>query len=108
MERRSGQRVAVKQVELGQVAENEHQMDIWQQVQHENVVRLLDFFRDDAGQSLYFVMELATGRDLFYGVMQHYEGDVPRGFSEGDAMEITHQVPQRLGPSRSLRHTRRA
>jgi hypothetical protein len=92
MERRSGQRVAVKQVNLGQVVENEHQMDIWQQVQHENVVRLLDFFRDDANKSLYFVMELATGRDLFYGVMQHYEGDTPRGFSEGDAMEITHQV----------------
>ena len=107
MERRSGQRVAVKQVDLGQVVENEHQMDIWQQVQHENVVRLLDFFRDDAHKSLYFVMELATGRDLFYGVMQHYEGDTPRGFSEGDAMEITHQVLTHPVQCRARRLVRR-
>jgi hypothetical protein len=36
----------------------------------------------------YFVMEIANGRDLFYGVVQHYAGNDPRGYSEADTVKV--------------------
>ncbi|KAJ1493457.1 kinase-like domain-containing protein [Baffinella frigidus] len=94
-DRRSGERVAIKQVEIGASGEGEEQMEIWLQVQHENVVRLLDFYKSP--HHLYFVMELAAGRDLFYGVMEHCrEREGAGGFSEGDAADLTRQLMQAL------------
>lgn len=93
-DKRSGDRVAIKQIDVGASIEDEGQLEIWQQVQHENVVRLLDFYKTPS--TLYFVMELAMGKDLFYGVMQHYHHDKPRGFSERDAMELTSQLMSAL------------
>ena len=92
-DKRTGEKVAIKRVEVGCSNEGEDQMEIWQQVQHKSVVRLLDFFKTDT--NLYFVMELASGRDLFYAVTRLYEGNMPRGFSERDAINITSQVAAR-------------
>ena len=33
-------------------------------------------------------MEMANGRDLFYGVVQHYAGNEPRGYSEADTVKV--------------------
>eukprot|EP00283_Hemiselmis_rufescens_P012503 CAMPEP_0173449696 /NCGR_PEP_ID=MMETSP1357-20121228/43211_1 /TAXON_ID=77926 /ORGANISM="Hemiselmis rufescens, Strain PCC563" /LENGTH=846 /DNA_ID=CAMNT_0014416307 /DNA_START=156 /DNA_END=2693 /DNA_ORIENTATION=+ len=90
VDRRTGEKVAIKMIDIETSDESEFQKDIWQQVQHKNVVRLLDFFKTE--KRLYYVMELASGRDLFYGVMRLYDGDVPRGFSERDALGITSQI----------------
>ena len=34
-------------------------------------------------------MEMANGRDLFYGVVQHYAGNEPRGYSEADTVKVS-------------------
>lgn len=38
LDKRSGERVAIKKVEVASSNEGEDQMEIWQQVQHKNVV----------------------------------------------------------------------
>jgi len=90
VDRRTGERVAIKIVDAETSDEGQFQKEIWQQVQHKNVVKLLDFFKTE--RRLIYVMELATGRDLFDGVIRLYDGDVPRGFSERDALGITSQM----------------
>ena len=91
VDKRTGEKVAVKIVEVeGGTREDEGQKEIWQQVQHENMVRLLDYYKTPT--RLYFIMELATGKDLFYGVMQHYHAHRPKGFSEQDARNLTSQI----------------
>ena len=73
VDRRSGEEVAVKVIDMwGGSREDENQKEIWQQVQHENVVRLLDYSK--TASKLYFVMELATGNGL---QARHPEPDTP-------------------------------
>ncbi|EKX33198.1 hypothetical protein GUITHDRAFT_120642 [Guillardia theta CCMP2712] len=46
VDKRSGERVAIKQIDVGSSVEDDrNHMEIWQQVQHEHVVRLLDFYQ---------------------------------------------------------------
>jgi hypothetical protein len=95
VDNRTGERVAIKIIDVeGGSLEGEGQKDIWLQVQHENMVRLLDYYK--TASKLYFVMELATGKDLFYGVMQHYHSHRPQGFSEKEACQLTWQVLNKL------------
>ncbi len=87
----SGTPVAIKEVSAkASSVESEDQIEVWAQVRHENIIRLLDFHRTD--DNLYFVMEMANGRDLFYGVVQHYAGNDPRGYSESDTVKIMSQI----------------
>jgi len=94
MNLKTRERVAIKEVDISVSSEDENQLEVWQQLHHENVVQLLDFFKMQ--NKLYFVMELATGRDLFYGVMQHYHGDTPRGYAEKDAVDLLTQLMSAL------------
>ena len=92
VDKRTGEQVAIKVIDMdaGSI-EDEGQKEIWLQVQHENMVRLLDYYRTDS--KLYFIMELATGKDLFYGVVQHFHSAArPAGFSERDACDLTAQI----------------
>ena len=87
----SGTPVAIKEVSAkASSVESEDQIEVWAQVRHENIIRLLDFHRTE--DNLYFVMEMANGRDLFYGVVQHYAGNEPRGYSEADTVKIMSQI----------------
>ena len=60
IDKRTGEKVAIKIIDVeGGSLEGEGQKDIWLQVQHDNMVRLLDYYKTPS--KLYFVMELATG-----------------------------------------------
>lgn len=64
----------------------EVETSIAKQLDHPNIVRLYETFRDD--QHLYLVMELCTGGELFERIMQ----DAPEGFDEGQAATYTRQI----------------
>lgn len=64
----------------------EAETNIAKQLDHPNIVRLYETFRDD--QHMYLVMELCTGGELFERIMQ----DAPEGFDEGRAATYTRQI----------------
>lgn len=64
----------------------EHEITIQKQLDHPNVVRLYETFRD--GRNLYMILELCTGGELFDRIMD----EAPHGFSEQRAAVLVRQM----------------
>lgn len=85
---------AVKSIDrqrLKNPAKFEHEINIAKQLDHPNVVRLFETFRD--AKRFYLVMELCTGRELFDKIVD----DAPRGFGEPDAAGYVRQMLAAIG-----------
>jgi len=80
---------AVKSIEIKSVknpAKLEREMTIAKQLDHPNVVRLYETFRD--AKKIYLVMELCTGGELFDRIVD----EAPSGFDEMKAAKYVRQI----------------
>jgi len=84
-----GQERAVKSIEIKSVrnpARFEREINIAKQLDHPNVVRLYETFRD--ARKIYLVMELCTGGELFDRIVD----EAPSGFDEMKAAKYIRQI----------------
>eukprot|EP00931_Biecheleriopsis_adriatica_P093302 TRINITY_DN67047_c0_g1_i1.p1 TRINITY_DN67047_c0_g1~~TRINITY_DN67047_c0_g1_i1.p1 ORF type:complete len:523 (+),score=139.81 TRINITY_DN67047_c0_g1_i1:28-1569(+) len=87
--KQTGQERAVKTIEIKGVknpARFEREIDIAKKLDHPNVVRLYETFRD--ARKIYLVMELCTGGELFDRIVD----EAPSGFDEGLAAKYIRQM----------------
>jgi calcium-dependent protein kinase len=80
---------AVKAIELKAVKNPvrfEREINIAKQLDHPNVVRLYEVFRD--AKKIYLVMELCTGKELFDRIVE----EAPTGFDEAKAAPYVRQM----------------
>jgi len=88
IERANGQRVAVKIVKKSAVSHKpemlKNEVDILLALDHPFIIKLLDLF--DTSDTLYLVMELVTGGELFDRIVAREQ------YSEQDAKEVMRQV----------------
>jgi calcium/calmodulin-dependent protein kinase I len=84
----SGEKVAIKIVNKKQVKHKPemltNEVEILLRIDHPNVIKLLDLF--DTQDTLYLVMELATGGELFDRIVER------ESYSEADAREVMWQL----------------
>jgi len=84
----SGEKVAVKIVNKKQVKHKPemltNEVEILLKIDHPNVIKLLDLF--DTPETLYLVMELASGGELFDRIVER------ESYSEADAREVMWQL----------------
>eukprot|EP00933_Yihiella_yeosuensis_P037587 TRINITY_DN31580_c0_g1_i1.p1 TRINITY_DN31580_c0_g1~~TRINITY_DN31580_c0_g1_i1.p1 ORF type:complete len:549 (-),score=122.50 TRINITY_DN31580_c0_g1_i1:54-1637(-) len=87
--KQTSQERAVKAIEL-KVVKNptrfQREIDIAKQLDHPNVVRLHETFRD--AKKMYLVMELCTGGELFDRIVD----EAPNGFDEAHAAKYIRQI----------------
>lgn len=87
--KRTGQDRAVKNIEIKRVKNVEKfelEIGIASKLNHPNVVRLFETFRD--AKKIYLVMELCTGGELFDRIVS----DAPSGFDETSAAQYVRQM----------------
>jgi calcium-dependent protein kinase len=80
---------ALKAIELKSVKNPvrfEREINIAKQLDHPNVVRLYETFRD--AKKIYLIMELCTGRELFDRIVD----EAPKGFDEYKAAKYIRQI----------------
>ncbi|CAJ1446740.1 unnamed protein product [Effrenium voratum] len=87
--RQTGQERAVKAIEIRGVknpARFQREINIAKKLDHPNVVRLHETFRD--AKKIYLVMELCTGGELFDRIVD----EAPSGFDENHAAKYIRQI----------------
>jgi len=88
IDKESGEQVAIKIVDKSSVKHKPemltNEVDILLQVDHPNIIKLLDLFNCD--KYLYLVMELVTGGELFDRIVEREQ------YSERDAKEVMKQL----------------
>jgi len=85
--KKTGEEVAIKIIEKKRVGEKkmmQTEIDILNQVHHDNVIELREMF--ETSTHLYLVMELVTGGELFDRIVSH------GSFNEKEASYVTKQV----------------
>ena len=100
--RETGQWCAVKSIKKNKVSEIEtlkREITILQQVNHDNIIKLVDVFEDE--RYLHLVTELCTGGELFDRIIDKFESEEGH-FAEFEAAKLVNDVMDAIKYCHSL------